>query len=260
MVIGELSAGQQLELAVALVCVVVAVWGLLPQPRLPTIRATRQPPAWLGWAAGRPDGVGRGFRTLVAIPAAVGIAVLGQGFGLPWWLAWLAGVIGAAAGWVGLGRVEADAHRRRRLRLLADLPAACDLLAVCLAAGLPLRRACRTVAAAMPGPVAEDLGRVDALVAAGTHEPTAWRTLVGSEPWQRLATDLARSVDSGTAVADVLQHHAEQARVASDLAREVRARSAGVRSVLPLMVCFLPAFFLVGVVPLVAGLVLRMLG
>ena len=34
----------------------------------------------------------------------------------------------------------------------------------------------------------------------------------------------------------------------------------GVRTVLPLMVCFLPAFMLVGVVPIVAGVVMGMLG
>ena len=32
------------------------------------------------------------------------------------------------------------------------------------------------------------------------------------------------------------------------------ARKVGVRSVVPLMACFLPAFILVGVVPIVAGL------
>lgn len=258
---------RQLELVVALVTALVAVWGWIPgPPRLPSVTATvrsgagRSVPPWLVRIRGRPDAVSERFRTVLAIPAAVGVAVLAQALGLPWWLAWLCGALLAAGGWVVLGQVEGDAHRRRRLWLVSDLPSACDLLAVCLDAGLPLRRAGTVVADAMPGPVAEDLGRVAGLVAAGHHEPDAWRSLADSEPWRRLVTDLARSVDSGAAVSDVLHHHAEEARVAAELAREVRARTAGVRSVLPLMLCFLPAFFLVGVVPLIASLVLRMLG
>ena len=260
---------RQLELATALVAALVAVWGWIPGPaRLPGVGASlpasgaaaRSLPTWLVRIRGRPDGVSERFRTVLAIPAALGVAITAQAVGMPWWLAWLCGVVAATTGWVLLGQVEADDHRRRRMWLVSDLPAACDLLAVCLDAGLPLRQACGVVTAAMPGPIAEDLGRVDALIAAGTHEPDAWRRLADVEPWRRLVTDLARSVDSGAAVADVLHHHAEEARTAAELARELRARTAGVRSVLPLMLCFLPAFFLVGVVPLVASLVLRMLG
>src|SRR5699024_2711252 len=131
----------------------------------------------LRWLRGRPDAVPERFRTVLAVPAALAVAVTGQALGLAWWLAWFLGVAVATAGWIGLGQVEADEHRRRRLWLVEELPATCDLLAVCLDAGLPLRRACTVVAAAMPGPVAEDLGRVHALVAAGTHEPDAWRSL-----------------------------------------------------------------------------------
>jgi len=35
----------------------------------------------------------------------------------------------------------------------------------------------------------------------------------------------------------------------------VRARRVGVRSVLPLMTCFLPSFLLLGVVPIIGGVV-----
>ena len=49
-------------------------------------------------------------------------------------------------------------------------------------------------------------------------------------------------------------------RLAADLARraradvEDRARAVGVKAALPLGLCLLPAFVLVGIVPLVAGL------
>jgi hypothetical protein len=41
---------------------------------------------------------------------------------------------------------------------------------------------------------------------------------------------------------------------------EVAARTAGVRAVIPLVACFLPAFILLGVVPVVAGLANELIG
>ncbi|MFZ2260527.1 MAG: type II secretion protein F, partial [Luteococcus japonicus] len=67
--------------------------------------------------------------------------------------------------------------------------------------------------------------------------------------------DLARSSETGSAAARVLRQHAQDLRVAVRDAQLGRARAVGVRSVLPLMACFLPAFLLTGVVPVVAGLV-----
>jgi pilus assembly protein TadC len=62
-----------------------------------------------------------------------------------------------------------------------------------------------------------------------------------------------RAHHSGAALADVLN------RVAADLRRDLRAQAetaaahASVKAVLPLGLCFLPAFLLIGVVPVVAG-------
>src|SRR5918994_1188314 len=90
------------------------------------------------------------------------------------WLAWpvLAGLTT-----VGLGQLEPVGVRRRRERLIADVPQALDLLAACVAAGVPVRLAGRVVVEAFDGPVAEDLGRVLALVELGVSESDAWRTL-----------------------------------------------------------------------------------
>ncbi|NHB85425.1 hypothetical protein G7085_14540 [Tessaracoccus sp. HDW20] len=69
-----------------------------------------------------------------------------------------------------------------------------------------------------------------------------------------MARDVARAERSGTALADVLRTHAEDARRDCHDEAQKAARRVGVRSVVPLMVCFLPAFILVGVVPIIAGL------
>jgi len=51
----------------------------------------------------------------------------------------------------------------------------------------------------------------------------------------------------------VLETAAADARHANRAEVEMRARSAGVRAVAPLALCYLPAYLLVGVVPIVAG-------
>jgi hypothetical protein len=52
----------------------------------------------------------------------------------------------------------------------------------------------------------------------------------------------------------MLQRIALDARESARWAAEARARSVGARAAAPLGLCFLPAFVLVGIVPLVAAL------
>nr|WP_232530707.1 type II secretion system F family protein [Microlunatus antarcticus] len=126
-------------------------------------------------------------------------------------------------------------------------------MASCLAAGLPVRGACAVVADAFEGPVGEDLGRVRASTDLGVADVDAWLQLADHAQLGPAAADLARSVESGTLLVTTLRHHAVQARARREAALQVVARSVGVRSVLPLMTCFIPAFLLLGVVPTVAS-------
>ena len=87
----------------------------------------------------------------------------------------------------------------------------------------------------------------------------AWSELADDEVWGPVARDVARSARSGTSLVEVLYVHADEARLARREVTLQRARTAGVRSVVPLMACFLPAFILVGVVPIIAGLLERLL-
>jgi hypothetical protein len=51
----------------------------------------------------------------------------------------------------------------------------------------------------------------------------------------------------------MLQRVAEDARDAARWDAQARARALGARAAAPLGLCFLPAFVLVGIVPVVAG-------
>jgi pilus assembly protein TadC len=172
---------------------------------------------------------------------------------------WIPAVAATVIMIVLLGRLEPVRMRRRRQQLIMDRPQALELLGSCLAAGLPLRKAVGCVRDAFGGPIAEDLGRVLRLVDLGVPEVDAWRSLHAHPQLGAVAVDLARSFESGTRLIETLHHHAGLARAERRAALQIRARAVGVRSVLPLMICFLPAFLLLGVVPAVVSAVLKAL-
>lgn len=208
-------------------------------------RASRALP---GWLVGRPDAMALALRWRLSLAVALVWAAL-----LPTW--WWAAPLVAVAGVVGLGQLEPGGVRARRAAVQAQLPEALDLLAACLAAGLPLRAAVRQVSRLGLDAAADGLLRVQSQVDIGIADAQAWNSLSTDSDWGPVARDLALSADSGSALVEVLRRHAEDARARRRATLLKQARTVGVRSTLPLTVCFLPAFLLTGVVPVVAGLI-----
>jgi Flp pilus assembly protein TadB len=159
-----------------------------------------------------------------------------------------------------LGWLEPRSARRRREQLTLEAPQALELIAASLAAGVPPRQACAAVVQAFDGPVAEDLGQVLRSVQLGAPDAQAWRALGRHPQFGPAACDLARSVESGTDLVSSLRGDAAAARERRRAALQQGARAVGVRSVLPLTTCFLPAFLLLGIVPTVASSVLHAFG
>lgn len=202
---------------------------------------------------GRPDAPRLARRLLIGVIASAALSLLAARLALGPAIVGFAAPLIALLCAIALGWLEPLGARRRRERLLLETPQALELLAACLAAGMPLRMATAAIVAACDGPVAEDLGRVNAMTALGTAEAEAWRVLSDHPQFGPAAQDVARSVESGTRLTECLRQHAEAAREHRRAALQVRARSVGVRSVLPLMLCFIPSFLLLGVVPTVAS-------
>jgi hypothetical protein len=75
-----------------------------------------------------------------------------------------------------------------------------------------------------------------------------------------LTRAVARSGATGAPLARTVREVAADERARQRAALEERARAVGVRAVAPLAVCFLPAFVLVGVVPVVVGIARAVLG
>jgi pilus assembly protein TadC len=170
----------------------------------------------------------------------------------------------AVAGPAVLARLEPASIRRERRQLVAELPLVLDLLGACLAGGASLEVAAAAVARALPGVCGDRLDVVREALAVGTSPPEAWLLLAGGltgdpvggtdDPLAATARTLARAADGGTPAAAALERLAAEARAVSRAAGSEAARRVGVLVVAPLGLCFLPAFILLGIVPVVVGL------
>lgn len=165
--------------------------------------------------------------------------------------------VGAGAGvatWVWIGRSEPTPARRRRQAAARELPALVHLLATALESGCGVGDALRLVCDAFPGPAARLLGNVPARLALGIAPEAAWQPALDDPQLAPLGRAMVRAHRSGSSVTH------EVARLADELDRrthtsvEERARAVGVKAAVPLGVCLLPSFLLIGVVPLVVGL------
>jgi Flp pilus assembly protein TadB len=217
----------------------------------------RRPQDVLPARAGAPPAVrrlaleGRAPVLACAVAALAAVVLLPVGIGLV-----AAGGL-VLAGPRLLARLEPSAARDTAARLRADLPLVLDLLGACLAGGAALPDAARAVGLAVPGPAGTRLRAVAAALEVGSPAPVAWAALSGGDPddpYAAAARTLARAADSGAAAAGVLARLSADARRESRAAGAEAARRAGVLAVAPLGLCFLPAFVLLGVVPVVAGL------
>ena len=171
------------------------------------------------------------------------------------------GLLLAVGGPRALARLEPRTVREQRQQLQRDLPLLLELLSACLAGGAPLPAAAGAVGAAVGGPAGARLSAVAAALAVGTAPSQAWQSLAGADASQRgadplapAARALARASDGGAPVAAAVSRLAAVVRAEGRSAAEQAARRVGVLAVAPLGLCFLPAFVLLGVVPVVIGL------
>lgn len=240
----------------ALISAVAAV--LLLVPARSGVARLEEPRTWSlpGWVRGRPGSLSAKPRGIVAAGCAIApLALLGLS---PTGVA-LAVIAGPCA-FVGLGFLDVGQEQRRRMQLALELPASLDLLAACLAAGAPIAAATRCVAAVAPEPVAAELRVIVARTDIGESDEAAWRASAARPVIGPVARDVARAASSGTALVASLRRHAEEGRRARHATLEGRAKSVGISAVVPMSVCFLPAFVLVGIVPIIASVAFRLLG
>ena len=191
-------------------------------------------------------------KTLMII-GCFGGALIGWTFGGA-----LGAFLGAGGAWWVVREWNGREQRSDRERIehsARDVPIMIDLLAAALASGATVRDSIVVVREALDeSPLADVLGHVISMVDLGADAREAWRPWVDDPALGRLAQAITRTQDSGAALVQVLDETSLELRRLHQRTVQIAARSAGVKSVIPLAVCFLPAFFLLGVVPIVASL------
>lgn len=153
-------------------------------------------------------------------------------------------IIAAIGVAVAIRAARERAHGPRREDLHATA-LAIDLVAACVESGALLP----TAMAAVGGPFAD----AAPLLARGDYD-RAYAVLAATPGLRPVAAVCRRSSQSGAAIGDELRRIAARHRQAANLAARRRSRRAAVWVVLPLGLCFLPAFVLLAVVPVVMGL------
>ena len=183
------------------------------------------------------------------------LAALGAWGFVSGWVGLVAGVVAGSAVWVVLGRAETPAQRRRRESVRADLPHVVGLMAAGVRGGLPPADALAVVCAALPGPAADTLAVLPPRVDLGVAPAEVWSRLERDPALAPLGRTLARSARTGEPVADALDRLGVELGARARAEVEDAAHRVGVRAAVPLGLCLLPAFLLIGIVPVVAGLV-----
>ncbi len=181
------------------------------------------------------------------------------GLGAQVFLGGAAGVVAAAAvgvgAWVAIGRIEPPGVVREREAVRRQLPHVVSLFGSALRGGAAPGTAVQLVCQALPGPAADRLRSVAARLALGGDPVRVWAELAEVDAeLAALGRAMSRAHQSGAPVVAAVE------RLADGLARtaradvEDRARAVGVKAAVPLGLCLLPAFVLIGIVPLIAGL------
>ena len=191
-------------------------------------------------------------------PVLTGLAALGTAVLLGGSVGVVVGLAVGTLAWRVLGRVESPEAVRRRARLERDLPVAVDLLVAAFGSGAAPAPALGLVAEALDGPVGEELTGLRHRLRLGADPGAVWRDLATHPQLGPLGRALGRAHETGSSVTTAGQRLADELRQRSHAEVEARARSVSTRAAAPLGACFLPAFVLLGIVPLVAGLVRSM--
>ena len=126
--------------------------------------------------------------------------------------------------------------------------------------GLPPADALALICVALPGPAADSLATLPPRIALGVDPVEAWRALEADPGLAPLGRTLARSARTGEPIADALDRLGAELAARARADAEDAARRVGVRAAVPLGLCLLPAFLLIGIVPVVAGLVTDLTG
>lgn len=152
-----------------------------------------------------------------------------------------------------VSRLETSSARRRAAQVEADLPVALDLVVAALVAGRPPVTAFALAADATDGPLGDDLAVVAGRLAVAADPDGVWSGVVDDPALAPVGRAFRRAATSGMPVSEVVRGVADELRRERSARLRERGQRVGVRTAAPLGLCFLPAFFLIGIVPTVVA-------
>lgn len=162
---------------------------------------------------------------------------------------------------VGFAVLASSVLAARRMRrqveddVSASVPEAIDLFVLTAGAGHPVHRSLRLVAARAGGPVGRELRLAVRRIDHGERTAEALDGVADElgDPIRSLVSVLCSSERYGTALVPSLERLATEARTQRRRRAEEAARKVPIKLLFPLVVCTLPAFALLTVVPLLVG-------
>lgn len=132
------------------------------------------------------------------------------------------------------------------------LPVALELLSAALASGAPVPRALSVIGTCLGGTSGRELSRVGRYLETGAPWQLAWA--VSSAPMLAIERLLRPAWGTGIPVTGILDHEAKRIRRRMRRERAIAAAKLGGQLLMPMTLCYLPAFILVTVVPLLIKL------
>ncbi|MGA2285847.1 MAG: type II secretion system F family protein [Dehalococcoidia bacterium] len=138
--------------------------------------------------------------------------------------------------------------RQRQGTIIKSLPDSFDMITTCVEAGLGLDAALARVAEKVKGPFSEDLSITLREISMGRNRSEALRDLAdrtGVTDLSLFVNAIIQAEQMGTSIGQVLRVQSDQMRVRRRQRAEERANQAPVKMVFPLVMCILPALFVV---------------
>jgi tight adherence protein C len=145
-----------------------------------------------------------------------------------------------------------DLGQRRQQTLRRELPDAIDLLTLSVEAGMGFEGAVAQIAATMPGALSREFARLLHEMQMGMRRADALRALSERTTvieLRTVCTSLLQATELGIPIVDVLREQAKEMRVRRRQNAETAAAKVPVKVVFPLVLCLLPALFVVVIGP-----------
>lgn len=221
------------------VMVSLAVWFAVPASAVGRQRALFDVP--------RPSRRPRPATVAALVTPVATLMLLGWPFGV------LLGIALSPAAHGVVSRLESAAARERNAKIVGQLPGALDLMVAALEAGRPPSVALGLTADATYDPLGSELSQLASRLAIAGDPLEVWTSVLDDPALAPVGRAFRRAETSGMPVAQVICGVADELRRERRASRREASRKVAVRTAAPLGVCFLPAFFLIGIVPTILG-------